>query len=178
MSGLLAVSHRAFGWGCRGGRKACRGDGRPDERWRSFGADSAKPIPGIGADPDEIRQNQFTYDRDPEGVRCPFGAHVRRTNPRNSDFPGRPTGLLGKIIIMLGFGPKGFRDDLMSSVRYHRILRRGREYGAYLPTAKALTPAAREDPEADCISFVSMQTSCVNSSFCRTHGSRTRSSPV
>jgi deferrochelatase/peroxidase EfeB len=33
---------------------------------------------------------------------------------------------------MLGFGPRGFRDDLMSPVRFHRILRRGREYGPEL----------------------------------------------
>jgi deferrochelatase/peroxidase EfeB len=106
-----------------------------------------KPIPGVGPDPDDIRQNQFTYDGDPRGVRCPFGAHIRRTNPRNTDFPVRPTGLISKILIMLGFGPKSFRDDLMSSVRYHRILRRGREYGPYIPTAEALAPAARGEPE-------------------------------
>ena len=85
-------------------------------------------IPGIESKPEQIRQNQFTFDDDPTGARCPFGAHVRRANPRNADYPGRPTGLK-KLITMLGFGPRGFRDDLMSSVRFHRILRRGREYG-------------------------------------------------
>ena len=120
-----------------------------------------KPIPGIGPDPDEIRQNQFTYDGDPAGIRCPFGAHVRRVNPRNTDFPGRPTGLLAKIITMLGFGPKGFRDDLMSSVRYHRILRRGREYGPCLPSAKAIAPAAQDDPESG-LHFI-----CLNANILR-----------
>ena len=48
---------------------------------------------------------------------------------------------------MLGFGPKGFRDDLMSSVRFHRILRRGREYGPELLPEDALTPAPPNDPE-------------------------------
>ncbi|HEY5706558.1 MAG TPA: hypothetical protein VIS96_13400 [Terrimicrobiaceae bacterium] len=106
------------------------------------------PIPGIGPDPDEIRRNQFTYDGDPAGVLCPFGAHVRRTNPRNTDFPGRSEGLLSKLVTMLGFGPKGFRDDLMSSVRYHRILRRGREYGSVgLSAAKALAPKEPDDQE-------------------------------
>ncbi len=104
-----------------------------------------EPIPGI--DPDQIQQNQFTFDGDPAGVRCPFGAHVRRANPRNTDYPGRPNGLLAKVITMLGFGPKGFRDDLMSSVRFHRILRRGREYGPYLPTEKAISPAELNDQE-------------------------------
>jgi Tn3 transposase DDE domain len=44
-------------------------------------------------------------------------------------------------------GPKGFRDDLMSSVRYHRILRRGREYGFVLSAAKALAFEEPDDQE-------------------------------
>lgn len=97
------------------------------------------PIPGIG--PSAVTQNQFTYDSDSVGARCPFGAHVRRTNPRNSDFPERRPSILQKLIIMLGFGPKGFYDDLTSSVRFHRILRRGREYGPELLPENALQPA-------------------------------------
>ncbi|HEX3419644.1 MAG TPA: hypothetical protein VHT01_00290, partial [Candidatus Udaeobacter sp.] len=97
------------------------------------------PIPGI--DPSALTQNQFTYDCDSVGARCPIGAHVRRTNPRNSDFPGRRLSTLQKLIIMLGFGPKEFYDDLTSSVRFHRILRRGREYGPELLPENALEPA-------------------------------------
>jgi Dyp-type peroxidase family len=103
-------------------------------------------IPGIEPKDDQIRKNQFTFDSDPTGSRCPFGAHVRRANPRNADYPGRPKGLLKKLITMLGFGPRGFRDDLMSSVRFHRILRRGREYGRKLNPEDALTPAPPDDP--------------------------------
>ena len=106
-----------------------------------------EPIPGIGSQPDEVRQNQFTFAQDPTGSACPFGAHIRRANPRNTDFPGRPTSLLQRLITMLGFGPKGFRDDLMSSVRFHRILRRGREYGPGLLPEDALTPAPPNEPE-------------------------------
>jgi deferrochelatase/peroxidase EfeB len=105
-----------------------------------------QPIPGVGPDPDEVCQNQFTFDKDPMGVRCPFGAHVRRANPRNTDYPGRPKGL-AKLITMFGFGPKGFRDDLMSAVRFHRILRRGREYGPELLPQNALGPGPADDPE-------------------------------
>lgn len=105
-----------------------------------------RPIPGIGPDPEQIRQNQFKFADDPTGARCPFGAHVHRANPRNTDYPGRPTGL-AKLITMLGFGPDGFRDDLMSSVRFHRILRRGREYGPGLLPENALVPAPPNDPE-------------------------------
>ncbi len=103
-------------------------------------------IPGIGPDPQQIRQNQFTFATDPRGVACPFGAHVRRENPRNADYPGRPTGL-AKLITMLGFGPRGFRDDLMSPVRFHRILRRGREYGPGLSPGDALAAAPPDDPQ-------------------------------
>ncbi len=105
-----------------------------------------KPIPGIEQKPEPIRQNQFTFDQDPAGSRCPFGAHVRRANPRNADYPGRPASLLKKLITMLGFGPRGFRDDLMSSVRFHRILRRGREYGSELKPEDALAPTPPDDP--------------------------------
>jgi deferrochelatase/peroxidase EfeB len=97
-------------------------------------------IPGIGPEPEQVRQNQFTFDENLSGSRCPFGAHIHRANPRNSDFPGRPRGL-AKLVTMLGFGPKGFRDDLMSSVRFHRILRRGREYGSELKPEETLGPA-------------------------------------
>ncbi|MEO8439729.1 MAG: peroxidase [Spartobacteria bacterium] len=105
-----------------------------------------EPIPGIGSKPDEARQNRFTYDSDPTGSACPFGAHVRRSNPRNPDFPGRPASLLKRLITMLGFGPKAFRDDLMSPVRFHRILRRGREYGPELLPEHALEPAPPNEP--------------------------------
>ena len=105
-----------------------------------------EPIPGNEGKPEQVRQNQFTFDQDPAGARCPFGAHIRRANPRNADFSVRPTGTFKKLLSMLGFGPRGFRDDLMSSVRFHRILRRGREYGAALLPADALAPAAPDDP--------------------------------
>jgi Dyp-type peroxidase family len=103
-----------------------------------------EPIPGIS--PDEARQNRFTYEGDPSGSACPFGAHIRRANPRNPDFPGRPASLIKRVITMLGFGPKGFRDDLMSPVRFHRILRRGREYGPGLLPEDALSPALPNEP--------------------------------
>ena len=117
-------------------------------------------IPGIGTDPDQIYQNQFTFDRDVTGARCPFGAHVRRANPRNTDFPGRPTGF-ARLLAMLGFSRNRFRDDLMSSVRFHRILRRGREYGSGLSPADALTPAPPNDPERG-LRFV-----CLNANILR-----------
>jgi len=98
--------------------------------------------PSAGTDPRTVKQNQFTYEADPAGTRCPFGAHIRRTNPRNCDFPERRPDALKRLITILGFGRKGFYDDLISSVRFHRILRRGREYGSELSPEEALQPSA------------------------------------
>ena len=118
-----------------------------------------EPIPGI--DPSAAAQNQFTYQSDSVGARCPFGAHVRRTNPRNSDFPEQRLGTLQKLIIMLGFGPKGLYDDLTSSVRFHRILRRGREYGSELKPEDALQPPPpNESPRG--LNFI-----CLNANISR-----------
>jgi Dyp-type peroxidase family len=53
--------------------------------------------------------NDFRYDTDLDGMRCPLGAHVRRSNPRDA----------------LGFeGHLSFR---------HRMIRRGMPYGKALP---------------------------------------------
>ena len=92
----------------------------------------ASPIQGI--DSKLLEQNNFTYDADPDGIRCPFGAHVRRTNPRNPDLPGQPSNPVSKLLRMLGFGNSEFRYDVEASTRFHRLLRRGREYGGPLLT--------------------------------------------
>lgn len=105
------------------------------------------PISGIAAREQDIRQNRFTYDGDPTGVACPLGAHIRRANPRNADYAGQPRSALKRLVASLGFGRNGFRDDLMSSVRFHRILRRGREYGTELPPREALGPTPADEPE-------------------------------
>ena len=108
-----------------------------------------------------VTQNQFTYESDPVGALCPFGAHVRRTNPRNNDFPEQRLSALRKLMIMLGFGPKGFYDDLTSSVRFHRILRRGREFGSELLPEEALQAAPpNESPRG--LHFV-----CLNANISR-----------
>ena len=61
----------------------------------------------IADDPDRV--NDFDYADDPEGLRCPLGAHLRRVNPRKSAIK-TPTDINRK-----------------------RILRRGLEYGPPLP---------------------------------------------
>ena len=108
---------------------------------------SREAIPGIGKAADGTAKNQFTYDSDVQGRHCPYGAHIRRANPRSADIPGKPIGLISTLIHTLGFGDKNLRDDLIASARFHRILRRGREYGTKLTIEEALQPAPPDDPE-------------------------------
>jgi deferrochelatase/peroxidase EfeB len=119
-----------------------------------------EPIEGVDPEPDEVRLNQFTYDDDPGGVRCPFGAHVRRANPRNADYPGRPTGVR-RLLADLGLGRKEFLSDLVSPVRFHRVVRRGRAYGPWLPPASAIEATPPDDPPRG-IHFVAL-----NANICR-----------
>ena len=57
----------------------------------------------------EQNGNDFTYGvDDPRGLSCPLGAHIRRTNPRDSQEPGD--------------------EDERRITNRHRLLRRGRAY--------------------------------------------------
>jgi Dyp-type peroxidase family len=75
-------------------------------RWRD-GTPLVSSPRGPGAHPAARRAlNNFSYAGDPDGFRCPIGAHIRRTNPRDSlDPEGRFT-------------------------NRHRIIRRGMPYAA------------------------------------------------
>ena len=58
-----------------------------------------------------IRENSFELGtEDPEGLKCPFGSHVRRANPRDSLNPGS--------------------EEQIAINNRHRILRIGRRYKA------------------------------------------------
>lgn len=63
-------------------------------------------------DPRLANENNFSYENDTQGTACPFGAHIRRSNPRDS---------LGSD-----------RRVALNSANRHRILRRGRSYGPRL----------------------------------------------
>jgi Dyp-type peroxidase family len=94
------------------------------------------------AAPGEV--NNFTYQADPQGLRCPLGAHIRRANPRNADLPPGPRGILSRLWRILGFNAAALEQDLVASTRFHRLLRRGRKYGV----APALS-ATEASPSAD-----------------------------
>jgi deferrochelatase/peroxidase EfeB len=82
--------------------------------------------------------NAFTFDTDPAGNRCPIGAHIRRTNPRTADLPPGGTGVISQLIRTLGLASKARAQDLAAATRFHRVLRRGREYGLQMTPEQAL----------------------------------------
>lgn len=79
-------------------------------RWRDgtpLDSSPAREDPSLVAD--KKRNNAFDYGRDPDGMRCPVGSHIRRMNPRLSmPFEGK-------------------------LVNRHRVIRRGITYGDLLP---------------------------------------------
>ena len=78
---------------------------------------------------DRDRVNDFGYARDPDGIACPRGAHVRRANPRDALRSG------GRLTAR------------------HRILRRGMPYGP------PLEPGAPDDGADRGLVFVALQAS-------------------
>ena len=120
---------------------------------------------------DAMKLNGFTYESDSDGNRCPFGAHIRRVNPRNGDLPYGTQGWFQWLMRTLGFHRKSFRDDLVSSTRFHRIVRRGRAYGSALSRAQALGGEAVDDHAGvGFTSSASTPTSRDSSSSCKTLG--------
>jgi deferrochelatase/peroxidase EfeB len=82
-------------------------------RWRSGAPLTLAPDvdnPAVGADPQ--RNNNFDYANDPHGRQVPFGSHIRRMNPRDTEL------------------------TRLTDVNIHRLIRRGTTYGApYDPNA-------------------------------------------
>jgi deferrochelatase/peroxidase EfeB len=80
-------------------------------RWREDGSSLVRHptppgTPGRTTDPQD---NDFLFGaEDPDGVRCPFGAHIRRANPRDNSAPGS--------------------QEQIGITNRHRILRVGRSY--------------------------------------------------
>jgi Dyp-type peroxidase family len=79
------------------------------------------PDPALALDGE--RNNDFRYDGDPDGAKCPLGAHMRRARPRDAmtvqDRQGNPTG------------------SRLTDRR--RIVRRGMPYGPAAPENQRIT---------------------------------------
>jgi Dyp-type peroxidase family len=82
-------------------------------RWRSGAPLTLAPDvdnPALGADPQ--RNNDFDYANDQRGRQVPFGCHIRRMNPRDTEL------------------------SRLTDVNVHRLIRRGTTYGSpYDPNA-------------------------------------------
>ena len=92
-------------------------------RWPS----GASLILAPNGDQPDLRTDDFLYAKeDPDGLACPFGSHIRRTNPRDQ------------------IGPAGQVESLHMSAR-HRILRRGKPYGPPLFDPTVLTRLDQPD---------------------------------
>jgi hypothetical protein len=106
--------------------------------------------------------NDFTYEGDPRGLRCPLGAHIRRSNPRNADLPPGGRGLLSRLWRMLGFNAAALEPDLIASTRFHRLLRRGRKYGDIAAArSAALDPTAARSAALDPVVDVGIHFMCL-----------------
>jgi Dyp-type peroxidase family len=80
-------------------------------RWQSGAPLTLSPErddPDLGADRD--RNNDFLYEDDLRGFKCPAGSHARRANPRDA-----------------------LDHEMSVNVRLHRMIRRGTSYGPMLP---------------------------------------------
>jgi Dyp-type peroxidase family len=100
-------------------------------RWRSGAPLTLAPDvdnPALGADPH--RNNDFNYANDPHGRQVPFGSHIRRMNPRDTEL------------------------TRLTDVNLHRLIRRGTTYGAPYD-ANALSEHDDEIPRGAIFLFIS-----------------------
>jgi deferrochelatase/peroxidase EfeB len=124
-------------------------------------------LPGV--DPDDRGRNGFLFDSDPDGLSCPIGAHVRRANPRTGDVPAAAEGPIDTLLATVGLTRRQHgsptsstlpweanntvwpylrnEDDAIASARFHRVLRRGREFGTKIDVKTALDPTTT-DPQS------------------------------
>jgi len=100
-----------------------------------------------GDDPTQATNDAFEYGDDPDGLACPIGAHIRRTNPRD-DLKPYPA------------------EQSRHMTEAHRLLRRARVFGpppfdpALLRTGRAATLSIEDDGQPRGIHFF-----CVNASI-------------
>ena len=107
-------------------------------RWRSGAPLVLTPDRDDPALATPQRRNAFGYlTHDPDGLRCPIASHVRRANPRDAR--------------------GGSAQDSHDVVSHHRIVRRGRSYGAPLPDEAAR--AGKDDGVPRGLYFISLQAS-------------------
>lgn len=113
-------------------------------RWQSGAPIALTPMQDdstVGAD--ALRNNNFDFSDDQGERRCPFGAHIRKTNPR-ADF---------------GLPDNTGKDPQAADVDPHRIMRAGIPFGPEVTVAEAANGATTEERG---LMFVCYQTSIPN----------------
>jgi Dyp-type peroxidase family len=108
-------------------------------RWKSGAPLELTPSQddtALGSDPQQ--NNNFDFSDDQAQRRCPFGAHIRKTNPRED------------------FAPKATQD---AAVDPHRIMRAGIPFGAEVSAAEDATHTTQQERG---LMFVCYQTSIPN----------------
>ncbi|MEX0883678.1 MAG: peroxidase [Cyclobacteriaceae bacterium] len=82
------------------------------------------------SDPSQSEANKFGYwEEDPNGLKCPIGAHIRRTNPRDHLVTERN------------------KKDSSEMIAKHSMIRKGRPYGE--PVADSMDPLEIIDKTED-----------------------------
>ncbi len=117
-------------------------------RWKSGAPLELTPSmdnPAVGADPNQ--NNNFDFSDDQGQFRCPFGAHIRKTNPRTD------------IAISTGQPASAPSEVLQGDIAVHRIIRAGIPFGPEATSAE-LTAAATQHERG--LLFVCYQTSIPN----------------
>jgi Dyp-type peroxidase family len=89
-------------------------------RWKSGAPLEITPLqddPELGSN--ELENNDFEFDTDPDGRRCPFAAHILKSDPRNDVTPAGQD------------APTDFeqREQSEGNTQTRRILRRGIPFG-------------------------------------------------
>jgi len=108
-------------------------------RWKSGAPLELTPLQDdttLGADP--LQNNNFDFSDDQAQRRCPFGAHIRKTNPRED------------------FAPAATQEQ---AVDPHRIMRAGIPFG---PEVSAAEDATHKTQQERGLMFVCYQTSIPN----------------
>ena len=130
----------------------------PDERWKLAHAMVGRTTAGdpiVRTAPGADRWHCDRPSNRSGRISSPMKAIPRGSRVRSVRISGAPTRatptchrtrrrLLRRVVRLLGFGSRGPRDDLLSSTRFHRILRRGREYGPRLRVDDILGGASRD----------------------------------
>jgi Dyp-type peroxidase family len=96
---------------------------------------------------DAQQNNDFDFSDDQGERRCPFGAHIRKTNPR------------ADLGVSLGQPASTPSETLQKAVAPRRIMRQGIPYGPEVSDAEATSAKSQQDRG---LMFVCYQTSIVN----------------